>query len=132
MSQVRVGTDNNSGIIVQADQGLYNYRPPQEIDATEYKWHFADVKPQTNSSNPLQFRLVDRPYPFCTNEIERHLKVHFKLGSSKAPVNDFTTNQAIVGPVNNFGPVAFVKYDVESTTTKPIWRTENILRPCWN
>ena len=103
MSLVRMDNDTNSGVVVQADKGLYNYRPPREIDATEYKWHFEDVKPQTHSTVPLKFRLDDRPYPFCPNEIELHLKVHFKLGSSKAPVNDFSTNQAIVGPVNNFG-----------------------------
>ena len=47
--------------VVQADKGLYDYRLPQAIDATEYKWqHFEDVKPQTNVTVPLKFRLKDK------------------------------------------------------------------------
>ena len=88
---------------LKEDQGPYNYRPQRPIDATEYKWQFEDIKPLTISSTPLQFRIDDRPYPFCPREMELHLKVKLKLADAKAPVHHNTTTKFIIGPVNNFG-----------------------------
>ena len=88
---------------LKEDRGPYNYRPQRPIDATEYKWQFEDIKPLTPSSTPLQFRIDDRPYPFCPREMELHLKVKFKLADAKAPAYHNTTTQFIIGPVNNFG-----------------------------
>ena len=88
---------------LQADKGQYNYRPQRKIDATEYKWQFEDIKPLTNSSTPLQFRIDDRPFPFCPREMELHLRVKFKVADEKAPAYHSNTTKFIVGPVNNFG-----------------------------
>lgn len=88
---------------LQADRGQYDYRPQRKIDATEYKWQFEDIKPLTNSSSPLQFRIDDRPYPFCPREMELHLRVKFQVADSKAPAYHNTTSNLIVGPVNHFG-----------------------------
>ena len=47
--------------VVLANRGLYDYRPTRAIDATEYKWqHFEDVKPETNLSVPIKFRVEDQ------------------------------------------------------------------------
>ena len=86
---------------LKEDRGPYNYRPQRPIDATEYKWQFEDIKPLTPSSTPLQFRIDDRPYPFCPREMELHLKVNFKLAEAKAPAYHNTTTDFIIGPVNN-------------------------------
>ncbi|XP_078344073.1 uncharacterized protein F54H12.2-like [Oculina patagonica] len=88
---------------LQADKGQYDYRPQRKIDATEYKWQFEDIKPLTHSSTPLQFRIDDRPYPFCPREMELHLRVKFKEGNTKALAYHNSTSNLIVGPVNNFG-----------------------------
>ena len=88
---------------LQADKGQYDYRPQRKIDATEYKWQFEDIKPLTNSSTPLQFRIDDRPFPFCPREMELHLRVKFKVADAKAPAYHNNTSLFIVGPVNNFG-----------------------------
>ena len=88
---------------LRVDKGQYDYRPQRKIDTTEYKWQFEDIKPLTNSSTPLQFRIDDRPFPFCPREMELHLRVKFKVGSVKAPIYHATTSLFIVGPVNNFG-----------------------------
>ena len=88
---------------LQADKGQYDYRPQRKIDATEYKWQFEDIKPLTNSSTPLQFRIDDRPFPFCPREMELHLRVKFKVVTVKAPAYHTNTSQFIAGPVNNFG-----------------------------
>ena len=90
-------------LTLQEDRGQYNYRPPRLIDATEYKWQFEDIKPLTNSATPLQFRIDDRPYPFCPREMELHLKIKFIVGGIKAPAYHNNTANFIAGPVNNFG-----------------------------
>ena len=90
-------------LTLQEDRGQYNYRPPRLIDATEYKWQFEDIKPLTNSATPLQFRIDDRPYPFCPREMELHLKIKFTVGGVKAPAYHTNTANFIAGPVNNFG-----------------------------
>ena len=90
-------------VSLQADKGQYDYRPPRKIDVTEYKWQFEDIKPLTNSSTPLQFRIDDRPFPFCPREMELHLRVKFKAKGIKAPRYHSDTSSFIVGPVNNFG-----------------------------
>ena len=90
-------------LTLQEDRGQYDYRPSRRIDATEHKWQFEDIKPLTTSSTPLQFRIDDRPYPFCPREMELHLRIKFKVGSSKAPTYHSNTANLIVGPVNNFG-----------------------------
>ena len=47
--------------VAQADNDLYDYRPPRAIDAMEYKWlHFEDVKPHPNLTVPLKLRLEDQ------------------------------------------------------------------------
>lgn len=88
---------------LQADKGQYDYRPQRMIDATEYKWQFEDIKPLTNSATPLQFRIDDRPFPFCPREMELHLRVKFKVADQKAKAYHSNTALLIVGPVNNFG-----------------------------
>ena len=88
---------------MQADKGQYDYRPQHKIDATEYKWQFEDIKPLTNSSTPMQFRIDDRPFPFCLREMELHLRVKFIVAAAKAPAYHNDTTKFIVGPVNNFG-----------------------------
>ena len=88
---------------LKEDRGPYNYRSQRPIDATEYKWQFEHIKPLTNSSTALQFRVDDRPYPFCPWEMELHLKVKFKVAVTKAPAYHNTTTQFIVRPVDNFG-----------------------------
>ena len=94
--------DTTTTLSLKEDRGPYNYRPQRPIDATEYKWQFEDIKPLTTSSTPLQFRIDDRPYPFCPREMELHLKVKFKLADAKAPAYHNTTTQFIIGPVNNW------------------------------
>lgn len=88
---------------LEADKGQYDYRPVRKIDATEYKWQFEDIKPLTDSTTPLQFRIDDRPYPFYPREMELHLGVSFKLADAYADPYHQVTNKFIVGPVNNFG-----------------------------
>lgn len=90
-------------ISVQADQAPYDYRPQRVVDGTEYKWQFEDIKPLTTSSTPLQFRIDNRPFPFCPHEVELHLKVKFLEKTSAAPAYHSTTTKLIIGPVNNFG-----------------------------
>ena len=88
---------------LQADKGQYDYRAQRKIDATKYKSQFEDIKPLTNSSTPLQFRIDDRPFPICQREMEQHLRVKFKVGSGNALAYHSDTSKFIVGPVNNFG-----------------------------
>ena len=88
---------------LQADKGQYDYRPQRKIDTNEYKWQFEDIKPLTNLSTPLQFRIDDRLFPFCQHEMEHHLRVKLKVANAKAPVYHIDTTKFIVGPVNNFG-----------------------------
>lgn len=68
---------NTDNVSLQVDQGPYEYRPVRRINVTEYKWKFEDIKPLTTDTNPLRFRVDDRPYPFCPREVELHLVVHF-------------------------------------------------------
>ena len=88
---------------LQAEKGQYNYRPQPKIDATKYKWQFEDIKPLTNSSTALQFRIDDRLFPFCPREMELHLRVKFKVGSGNALTYHNDTSKLIVGPINSFG-----------------------------
>ena len=90
-------------LTLQEDQGQYDYCPSHRIDATEHKLQFEDIKPLTSSYTPLQFRIDDQPYPFCPREMEFHIRIKFKVGSSKAPAYHSNTARLIVGPVNNFG-----------------------------
>ena len=100
---------------LKEDRGPYNYRPQRPIDATEYKWQFEDIKPLTTSSTPLQFRIDDRPYPFCPREMELHLKVKFKLADPKRqPITTPPPNSSL-DPSITLGTVASVKCVAKST-----------------
>ena len=105
---------------LEADKGQYDYRPVRKIDATEYKWQFEDIKPLTASTTPLQFRIDDRPYPFCPREMELHLGVAFKVGDTAAEAYHSTTTKFIAGPVNNFGYscIRQVRCKVNNTETE--------------
>lgn len=70
---------------LQADKSQYDYRPKWQIDSTEYKWQFEDVKPLNNYTMPLQFLMDDRPYLFCPREVELHLGYFSSRVPSKHP-----------------------------------------------
>ena len=78
-------THTMESLSLQADKGQYDYRPQRKIDTTEYKWLFEDIKPLTNSSTPLQFRIDDRPFPFCPREMGLHLRVNLKWPTPRPP-----------------------------------------------
>lgn len=113
-------THTMESLSLQADKGQYDYRPQRKIDATEYKWQFEDIKPLTDSSTTLQFRIDDRPFPFCPREMELHLRVKFKVAEAKAPAYHSSTSQFIVGPVNNFGYscIRQVRFKVNNAETE--------------
>ena len=87
----------------QADMGQYDYRSQRKIDATEYKWQFKEIKPLTNSATLLQFRINNRPFPFCPREMGLHLHVKFKVADIKTPAYHNDSTKFIVDPINNFG-----------------------------
>ena len=89
---------------LKEDRGPYNYRPQRPTDATEYKWQFEDIKPLTTSSTPLQFRIDDRPYPFCPREME--------LITAPPP-------NSSLDPSITLGTVASVKCVAKSTMPRP-------------
>ena len=80
---------------LQADKGQYDYRPQHKIDATEDKWQFEDMKPLTNSSTPLQFRIDDWPFPFCLCEMELHLQVKLVVAAFTAPAYHSNTSRVV-------------------------------------
>lgn len=92
---------NTDNVSLQVDQGQYEYRPVRRINVTEYKWQFEDVKPLVNASNPLKFKIDDRPYPFCPREMELHLNVQFYKDKGANTKANLTA--PFVLPVNNFG-----------------------------
>lgn len=94
---------NSDNLSFHVDEGQYNFRPVRHINVTEYKWQFEDVKPLTAAWEPsLQFRIDDRPYPFCPREIELHLFVRYYKDGISNRADGTATSGAKVIPVNNF------------------------------